>query len=77
MKKIAINWQTLLSRAKAPTPQFFKKLRSIGLVLVSISTVIITAPVSLPASLITAAGYICVAGGVMSAMSQLTTNDAK
>ncbi|MDP1814577.1 MAG: hypothetical protein Q8K92_09040 [Leadbetterella sp.] len=68
---------TLWERAKSPTPKFFKKLRSIGLVLASISTVIITAPISLPAALVTTATYIGLAGGVISAVSQVTTNRSR
>lgn len=55
---------------KAPTPRFFKKIRNIGLVLTAVSGVIATAPVSLPALLVSAAGYLAVAGGIASAVSQ-------
>jgi hypothetical protein len=34
------------------------------------------APVALPAAVVTAAGYIAVAGGVMSAVSQITVEDS-
>jgi uncharacterized membrane protein HdeD (DUF308 family) len=63
----------ILDRAKAPTPKFFRILRSIGLVLLAISGTIIGAPVALPVALVNAAGYIAVAGGVISAVSQLTS----
>ena len=53
-----------------PTPVFFKKIRNIGLTLAAISAAILTAPVALPIMLVKAAGYIAVAGGVMSAVSQ-------
>jgi uncharacterized membrane protein HdeD (DUF308 family) len=62
----------IVDRAKAPTPKFFRLLRSIGLVLLAISGTIITAPVALPVTLVSAAGYVAVAGGVISAVSQLT-----
>lgn len=55
---------------KAPTPRFFKKIRNIGLVLTAVSGVIATAPVSLPTLLVSAAGYLAVAGGIASAVSQ-------
>jgi hypothetical protein len=68
----------IVKRAKAPTPTFFKKLRNIGLAIAAISTAIITAPIALPAAIVTAAGYVAVAGGVISAVSQVTTiNDGK
>lgn len=63
----------VVQRAKAPTPGFFKKLRNIGLVLAAISTAILTAPITLPVAVVTAAGYVAVAGGVISAVSQITT----
>ena len=65
----------ILERAKAPTPKFFKILRSIGLALLGISGSIVAAPVVLPAAVVTAAGYIAVAGGVISAISQITVDD--
>jgi hypothetical protein len=63
----------ILQRVSLPTPGFFKTLRNIGLTLAAVSTVIITAPVSLPAVITTIAGYLAVAGGVMSAVSQAAT----
>lgn len=63
----------IIQRTQSPTPNFFKRLRNIGLALAAISGAIITAPVALPAAVVTAAGYIAVAGGVISAVSQLTT----
>lgn len=53
-----------------PTPTFFKKLRNIGLALAAISATLLTAPVALPAVLVKIAGYLAVAGGVMSTISQ-------
>ena len=64
-------------RAKSPTPPFFKKLRNIALILVAVSTAIVTAPISLPAAIVTAAGYAAVAGGVISAVSQITSEKEK
>jgi hypothetical protein len=63
----------IIDRAKAPTPKFFRILRSIGLVLLAISGTIFAAPVALPVALVSAAGYVAVAGGVISAVSQLTS----
>jgi hypothetical protein len=64
----------IVDRAKAPTPKFFRILRSIGLALLAISGTIIAAPVVLPVALVSAAGYVAVAGSVISAISQLTVN---
>ncbi len=60
----------IVERIQEPTPKFFKKIRNIGLVLTAISGVIATAPVSLPTVLVTVAGYLAVAGGIDSAISQ-------
>ena len=65
----------IVDRAQAPTPKFFRILRSIGLVLLAVSGTILTAPVALPVALVSAAGYFAVAGGVISAVSQMTVNN--
>ena len=65
----------IVQRAKAPTPKFFKILRTIGLALLAISGSIIAAPVALPAVVVSIAGYSAVAGGVLSAVSQITVED--
>ena len=67
----------ILERAQAPTPKFFKLLRTIGLALLAVSGVLLTAPVALPTVIITVAGYTAVAGGVLSAVSQVTVDDAE
>ena len=64
----------IVERAKAPTPKFFRILRSIGLSLLAISGSVIAAPVVLPAAVVSVAGYIAVAGGVISAVSQITVD---
>jgi len=63
---------TIIDRLTSPTPSFFAKLRNIGLILAAISGAIIAAPVALPAAVITIAGYVAVAGSVVSAVSQAT-----
>ena len=65
----------VVQRAKAPTPKFFKILRTIGLALLAVSGSIIAAPVALPAVVVSIAGYSAVAGGVLSAVSQITVKD--
>ena len=62
----------LLERVVSPTPTFFQKLRNIGLALAAISAAIIAAPVALPAIVVTIAGYLAVAGTVLSGVSQIT-----
>ena len=68
MKKIAY-------RASAPTPKFFKVLRNIGFALAAVGGTILTAPLALPAILVSVGGYVAVAGGIISAVSQLTVDD--
>lgn len=65
----------VIERAQAPTPKFFKVLRSIGLIVATVGGAILTAPVALPATLITVGGYLTVAGSVISAISQVTVDD--
>jgi len=67
----------IIDRAKAPTPKIFKVLRDAGLVLAAIGGVLMTAPVSLPAVIVSLGGYLTVAGGVLSAVSQITVDDNK
>ena len=62
----------LLDRVVSPTPTFFQKLRTIGLALAAMSGAIIAAPVALPTIVVTIAGYLAVAGTVLSAVSQIT-----
>ena len=63
----------IIKRVQSPTPKFFKVLRNIGLVLAAVGGTILAAPVALPAIVVTVGGYVAVAGGVLSAVSQLTT----
>ena len=62
----------IVERIKAPVPQFFNVFRSIGLALLAISGTIVAAPIVLPAVVVSVAGYMAVAGGVISAVSQMT-----
>ncbi|MFV0172415.1 hypothetical protein OBK12_12100 [Empedobacter falsenii] len=66
---------TIINRFTAPTPRLFQQLRNIGLTLAAIGGVLVAAPIALPATLVTIGGYLTVAGGVISAVSQLTVND--
>ena len=63
----------IIKRVKSPTPKFFKVLRNIGLVLAAVGGTILAAPIALPIIVTTIGGYVAVAGGVISAVSQLTT----
>ena len=65
----------IINRATAPTPKFFKVLRTVGLALAAVGGTILATPIALPAIITTIGGYVAVAGGVLSAASQLTTTD--
>ena len=65
----------ILDRATAPTPKFFKVLRTIGLTLAAVGGTILAAPVALPAIVVTIGGYVAVAGVVLTAASELTVTD--
>lgn len=65
----------ITDRVKAPTPKFFKVLRNIGLALAALGGTLLAAPIALPVVVTTVGGYLAVAGGVVSAVSQLTTLD--
>jgi hypothetical protein len=65
----------VVERTKSPTPKFFRVLRSIGLALLGLSGSVIAAPVVLPTVVVSVAGYLAVAGGVLSAVSQMTVDD--
>lgn len=65
----------VVERTKSPTPKFFRVLRSIGLALLGLSGSVIAAPVVLPTIVVSVAGYLAVAGGVLSAVSQMTVDD--
>jgi hypothetical protein len=60
----------LFQRMLSPTPDFFKKLRVAGLALAAVSAALVAAPIALPVVIIHIAGYLAVAGGVVTAVSQ-------
>ncbi|PSL44983.1 hypothetical protein CLV51_105358 [Chitinophaga niastensis] len=59
----------LIQRLSASTPPFFSKVRNIGLILTAISGALMGIP-AIPAIIIKVAGYLAVAGTVMSGVSQ-------
>jgi hypothetical protein len=65
----------VLERACAPTPKFFKKLRTIGLILAAAGGVLVATPIALPAALVAAGGYLIVAGSVATAVSQAAVEE--
>jgi hypothetical protein len=68
---------SLKERVLAPTPKFWKKVQRIGVLLTAIGTAVVTAPVALPAAVITAGSYVAFGGGLIAAMSQFTVEDSQ
>ena len=64
------NQMNIVERVKAPTPKWFKVLRTIGITLASVGGAILASPVALPAGIVTAAGYLLLGGTVVSAVAQ-------
>lgn len=66
----------ILDRYQKPTPRFFRILRAVGISLASGGTALLAAPVTLPAVVLSLAGYAVVAGSVITAVSQAVVADA-
>jgi ABC-type xylose transport system permease subunit len=66
----------ITERIKSPTPKFFKKIRTIGLTLGAIGGALLTAPITLPATVISIAGYLATAGLVASVISSTAVDDS-
>lgn len=62
----------LIDRARAPTPRFFRILRNIGITVVGVGGALLASPVLLPAILVQIAGYLTVAGTVITTVSQVS-----
>ncbi|MGL4632368.1 MAG: hypothetical protein ACRCVT_14295 [Leadbetterella sp.] len=76
-ERISANDMSVAERVKAPTPKFFKVLRTVGLVLATISGTLLAAPIALPVAAVTVITYVGVAGAVATAVSQLTVDEEK
>ena len=63
----------IVQRLAAPTPKIFKIFRTVGLSLAAASGAILAIP-AMPAILVSIAGYMAVAGAVMSAVSQVAVS---
>lgn len=60
----------LADRIVAPTPKWFKILRTVGIALASVGGIIIASPIALPVGLVSAAGYLVLGGSIISVVSQ-------
>jgi len=68
---------SLVKRFNAPTPKFWKKVQKIAIAVGAVAGVIVAAPITLPAAVVTVAGYAITAGTVAATLSQLTVEDGK
>jgi hypothetical protein len=62
----------VLERTSRKSPIFFRKLRTVALLFTGVSTAVLTAPVALPAVVLSVAGYLATAGAVAAAVCQVT-----
>lgn len=66
---------TIPGRVAAPTPPFFKTLRTIGLMLTASGGALLVEKGVLPATVVQVAGFMATAGGVLTAVSQTTVDE--
>ena len=61
---------SVVERTLAPTPKWFKILRTVGIASASVGGIIIASPIALPVGLVSAAGYLVLGGSIISVVSQ-------
>lgn len=67
--------KTLKERWKAKTPKFWKRVQRWAIISGAIAGVILAAPISLPAGVVTAATYLVTVSATVATTSQLTVED--
>lgn len=67
--------QEFINRLHAPTPDFFKLIRRVALILGAAGTALLASPVTLPAAVTAVAGYLVAAGLVATAVSSAAVAD--
>lgn len=65
----------IIERYKRPTPKFFRIIRNIGMVLITIAGAVLSVPDEMPAPLVSIAAYALVVGTVASTVSQAVVSD--
>jgi ABC-type xylose transport system permease subunit len=63
---------SLLDRVALPSPTFWKKVSAVGKAIGGLGLVLVSAPVALPAAVVTAAGYLVLVGSLTAGLSALT-----
>ena len=67
----------LKERWNSKTPTFWKKVQKIGVACGIVGAAIVSAPIALPAAIVSVSGYLIVAGSLTAALTQLTKDDSK
>ena len=75
MKKA--NAMCVVDRLNATTPPFFKKLRTIGIMVGVVGGAIAAAPVALPVAIVSLSGYLITAGSILTAVSSITVDESE
>lgn len=70
---------SIRKRWSAKTPKFWKRVQKVAITIGAVAGVLIAAPITLPAAVVTVASYAITAGTVAATLSQLTVenNEAK
>lgn len=65
----------IIKRITSPTPQFFRKVRAIGLAVATVGSSLLAACSVLPPVLAQIGAYLVVAGSIAAAVSQSATGE--
>ena len=63
---------SLLDRVALPSPTFWRKISAVGKALGGLGLVLVTAPVALPAAVVSVAGYLVLVGSLTAGLAALT-----
>lgn len=66
-----------IQRIEAPTPKWFKLIRTTGLIFSAIGGTLVAAPVALPAVLVTVGSYLLLGGTLASAIAQTAVSTSE
>jgi lipopolysaccharide/colanic/teichoic acid biosynthesis glycosyltransferase len=67
--------KTLKERWEAKTPKFWKRVQRWAIITGAVAGIILAAPVTLPAAVITTATYLATVSATLATASQLTVDD--
>ena len=63
---------SLLDRVALPSPSFWRKVSAVGKAIGGLGLVLVTAPVTLPAAVVSVAGYLVLVGSLTAGLAALT-----